>query len=172
MTHASRNICIVVTLSTIIATACSRPGTTSEPPGRPAVPVSSSASWDTLAPERDRFMAEVLKTIAGREMMPAESVFKNIQMPALKPMRSGQLVRAMNLGFARSLGVSCTHCHDTNDWASDAKRPKAVARLMIRMTNQLTQQIRALEGVNQTATVTCTTCHRGSVKPATSLPDR
>jgi cytochrome c553 len=115
-------------------------------------------------------MAEVLSTIAGREMSPAESVFKNVQLPGLKPMRAGQFVRAMNQGYARSLGVSCVHCHVTSDWASDDKAPKVIARSMIRMTNQLTQQIRAFPAVSQTATVTCTTCHRGVVKPATSLP--
>src|SRR5258705_13116266 len=49
------------------------------------------------------------KAIAGQENKPAEEVFKNIQM--LKGMPAARLLRVMEMGYARSLGVNCTHCH-------------------------------------------------------------
>jgi len=115
-------------------------------------------------------MQEVLTSIAGREMMPAESVFKNIRMPGLKSVRADNFLRIMNLGYGRSLGVTCTHCHVAGNWAADDKPQKQIAREMIRMANTLTTQIRSFAGVRQTAIVNCTTCHRGAVIPATNLP--
>ena len=40
--------------------------------------------------------------------------------------------------WAQALGVMCTHCHVTEparDFASDAKAPKKVARVMLQMVN-------------------------------------
>ena len=51
----------------------------------------------------------ILRSIAGRENQPAESVFKNIKI--LKGVPAGRLVNIMNMGFGRSLGVSCGFCH-------------------------------------------------------------
>jgi hypothetical protein len=153
--------------------ACYRSVVTSgqQPPAAsPAAAPSAVQPWDVDGPERDSLASIVLRSIAGRETQPAESVFRNIQMPGLRGMQAAALVRAMNLGYSRSLGVSCTHCHVTNDWASDARPAKTAARAMIRMTSQLAPQIRALEGISPGASVTCTTCHRGSVRPATTLP--
>lgn len=111
-----------------------------------------------------------MRSIAGREQQAAESVFKNLQMPALKSVRAGQLLQIMNLGYARSLGVGCEHCHVPGKWEADDKPAKGIARGMIRMANQLTPTLRAIPNINQQAVVNCTTCHRGSVKPALNLP--
>src|SRR5678815_841638 len=54
-------------------------------------------------------LAELTKQIAGKENLPAEQVFKNIQI--LKGIPAGRLLRIMELGYSRSLGVNCTHCH-------------------------------------------------------------
>jgi len=114
-------------------------------------------------------LAKLRAQIAGREKEPAESVFTNIQ--TLKGMPAGRVLAVMEMGLARSLGVTCTHCHNPENWADDAKRPKGVARDMWKMSaeinNKLLAAIPNLESAKPV--VNCTTCHRGQVKPATNL---
>ena len=40
----------------------------------------------------------------------------------------------------RGLGVKCDHCHDKNDFASDANEHKVIARKMMQMTRSLDKQ--------------------------------
>src|SRR5438552_8993425 len=87
-----------------------QPGPGGPGPGRPGMggpPPSGMMGMppDTAAAERDSLMDVVLKKIAGKEDAPAESVFKDIQI--LKGMNAGRVVRIMNLGFGRGLGVGC-----------------------------------------------------------------
>jgi hypothetical protein len=142
------------------------------PAGTPVTlpaPIPAPAPVDSFVAERDSLMKEVLEHIAGRENAPAESVFKNIKV--LKGMPAGRLPRAMNLGFGRSLGVSCTHCHVAGHWADEDKAQKQITREMIAMVDTINRvmlpRIKNLK--SEHPTVTCTTCHRGSRKPATSL---
>ncbi len=129
----------------------------------------TSAPVDSFAAERDSLMNEVLKSIAGREAAPAESVFKNIQL--MKGVPAGRLVRIMNMGYGKSLGVRCAHCHDSGKWDSEDKPQKQIARDMAAMTRTLNSEmlpkIKNLRSENPV--VNCTTCHRGSIKPAQSL---
>jgi len=74
----------------------------------------------------NRFVQQLSAKIAGRENEPAEQVFKIIQW--LKGIPAGRLLRIMNMGYSRALGVSCTHCHVEEDFASDDKRPKRAAQ--------------------------------------------
>lgn len=57
----------------------------------------------------------------------------------------------------------CAFCHDTNDFASDAKPQKAVARRMLEMTRYTNS---AWSSHVSPAGVTCYTCHRGQPIPA------
>ena len=89
----------------------------------------------------------------------------------LKTESAGRLLAIMNFGYARSLGVNCTHCHNTTKWESDEKPQKQIARDMSSMlgqTNQLIKNIKNLKSVDPV--VNCTTCHRGAIKPALDLP--
>ena len=124
---------------------------------------------DSVAASRDRYAREVLASIAGRENLPADSVFRNIKV--LKGVPAGRLVRMMNMGYGRSLGVSCDHCHDPGEWESDAKRPKEVARQMMAMVGTINGELLPkIEGLkSDQPTVNCTTCHRGNTKPALDL---
>jgi hypothetical protein len=75
-------------------------------------------------------------------------------------------------GVAAALGVQCTHCHE-QDRSSDAKPQKLVGRKMLQMTMAINNEY--LKDVGQPAPpgeskVTCFTCHRGSLKPATAPP--
>jgi len=116
-------------------------------------------------------LAELRKAIAGQESKPAVEVFKNIQMH--KTMPAGRLLRVMELGYAKSLGVNCTHCHVAGAWEKEDKPTKQIARDMSAMVlvinNDQLKNIKNLKGPN--SIVNCTTCHRGQTKPALDLPE-
>src|SRR5687767_8905298 len=115
-------------------------------------------------------LAELRKSIAGKEEAPAETVFKNIQL--FKGVPAARVLRIMEMGYARSLGVNCTHCHIPGAWEKDDKPTKQIAREMAGMVgainNQHLKQIKNLKSAQPV--VNCTTCHRGQTKPALDLP--
>jgi hypothetical protein len=116
----------------------------------------------------DREVAEILKDIAGHETEPAGKVFRNIQLPQFGSMPAGRLLRVMDLGYSRALGVACAHCHVEEDYASDDKRPKRAAREMVAMNQMINERLRTIEALErppQDRFVNCTTCHRGAVDP-------
>ncbi|HUD72004.1 MAG TPA: c-type cytochrome [Dongiaceae bacterium] len=116
----------------------------------------------------DREVAAIMKDIAGHEKEPAEQVFRNIELPQFKSMPAERLLRVMNFGYSRALGVACAHCHVEEDYASDDKRPKRAAREMVEMNKVINERLRtitALERAPQDRFVNCTTCHRGAVDP-------
>lgn len=129
----------------------------------------------TPTPEFDQkaAIAKLREQIKGKEKLPAGEVFKNVKDFAKIP--ASRLLAVMEFGYARSLGVDCTHCHVTDNWASDEKTAKQTARAMRAMNNkinfELLPSIKAFEGRTgrQRAIVNCTTCHRGQAKPATNL---
>ncbi len=116
-------------------------------------------------------LADLRKTIAGQENKPAGEVFKNIQM--LKAMPAGRLLRVMELGYAKSLGVNCTHCHVVGEWEKEDKVTKQIARDMVAMVaainNDQLKKIKNLKSADPV--INCTTCHRGQTKPALNLPE-
>ena len=140
------------------------------------IPRSVAQNNRLNAQEEKRFdqaqrIADLMKQIAGKEDQPAEQVFKNIQM--FKGVPAARLLRIMELGYSRSLGVNCTHCHVVDQWDKDDKPTKPIAREMAKMAqtinNDLLKNIKNLKGPN--SIVNCTTCHRGQTKPALNLPD-
>jgi hypothetical protein len=86
-----------------------------------------------------------------------EAVYKNIQI--LKGLPAYQLIPTMNF-ISASLGVGCDHCHVTGAFEKDEKRPKLVARDMIKMTAALNKT--SFEGKSG---ITCNSCHRGEREP-------
>ena len=125
------------------------------------------APVDSFVVERDSLMNDLLKHYAGRETLAAESVFKNIKI--LKGITVENLLRRMNLGYGRSLGVACQHCHVLGHWEDEDKPTKQVARDMMMMTgrinNELLPAIKNLK--SEKAGVNCGTCHRGTARPGT-----
>ena len=118
-------------------------------------------------------IANLKEKIKGKEQLPAGEVFENVKDFAKMP--AGRLLAVMEFGYARSLGVNCTHCHIPENWASEEKRAKRIARQMRAMGNtingELLGSIKEFEGRTgrDRPVVNCTTCHRGQVKPATNL---
>jgi hypothetical protein len=141
------------------------------PPGGPGgqrVPLTDSARRvrDSLnSARRDSASAMILRSIAGRENQPAESVFKNIKI--LKGFPAGRLVAIMNMGFGRSLGVSCGFCHVPGKWDLDDKEEKNTARLMFAMVQTINRDYMAKVPNDRGAppVVNCFTCHRGNSRP-------
>jgi hypothetical protein len=165
----------------LLGAGCSSARTTASPspvPAREAAPAGApsnaaaqaSPPKDSVTLERERYVAEVRQSIAGKETLPAPQVFKNIKM--LTDVPAGRLLAIMNMGYGKSLGVSCTHCHVPGEWDREDKTQKQTARDMSRMAatinNDLLKNIPNLKGPN--AIVNCTTCHRGQVTPALNLP--
>jgi hypothetical protein len=137
-------------------------------PGGPRVPLTDSARRvrDSLnSARRDSASAMILRSIAGRENQPAESVFKNIKI--LKGVPAGRLVNIMNMGFGRSLGVSCGFCHVPGKWDLDDKEEKNTARLMFAMVQTINRDYMAKVPTDRGSppVVNCFTCHRGNAQP-------
>ena len=119
-------------------------------------------------PKENPHVTELLQTIKGRENRPAGEVFKNVRI--LETMPAGRFLRIMDTGYSRGLGVDCEHCHSEDRWEADEKRAKLAAREMMVMTEEINKTLAALEHIdNSEATINCTTCHRGYVKPATQM---
>ncbi len=130
-----------------------------QPTATPAAPLSATQETN------NRFVKQISESIAGRENLPAEQVFKNIQH--FKGLPAGRLLRIMNGGYSRALGVTCTHCHMEQDFSSDEKRPKKAARemgIMHRSINEQLGKMQNLEPRPQRA-INCSTCHRGAINP-------
>jgi hypothetical protein len=123
---------------------------------------------DSLEKDRAKYVALVMETIKGKENMRADSVFKNIRILKIP---AGRLLKVMELGYSRSLGVSCGHCHNTNDFASEEKAQKEIARQMSAMSKTInTDLLGSIKNLKSSpAIINCTTCHRGEIKPALDL---
>lgn len=156
----------------VLLLACSHPSGR-DPATVPAV--DASTRWtsppDTAAPARTRSLVEARHAIRGREGEPAESVYREIRV--LNGVSADRLLRIMDVGYGRSLGVGCGHCHVEGEWEREDSSRKEVAREMIRMVRHLnTDHLAKIEGLrSDTARVNCTTCHRGTTKPALNLDE-
>jgi len=172
-----RNVArVLVVAALLLAFAAARSALTDadaqgRPPGAPppGAPQFAPLPGDTFAVERDSLMNVVLHEIAGKEGVAAESVFKNIK--TFKGVPAGRLLRIMNLGYGRSLGVRCAHCHVQDKWDSEDKPQKQIARDMADMAHtidaELLPKIKNLH--SEKPFVNCTTCHRNHVIPATNM---
>lgn len=99
---------------------------------------------------------------AGDDTRPATTAFHNVKV--LTDINAAQFMRlqkAMTAWVSPTQG--CAFCHAGNDYASDAKPAKRVARLMLMMTRHINAAWR--QHVAQ-AGVTCDTCHRGQPVPS------
>jgi len=120
------------------------------------------------SPKEAPEVKQILAQIAGKEKLPAKQVFKNLKLLGNVPAE--RLLRIMDIGYSQSLGVSCDHCHVEDRWEADEKRPKRAAREMILFVNRINEQLGQMDEIDSgEATVNCTTCHRGDVKPALQM---
>lgn len=109
---------------------------------------------------------------AAQGKFPPDSLINVKVFAKSTPVRE---VIATMRGWTGALGVRCTHCHvgeegkplNTYDFASDEKRPKEVARVMLRMANAInSDHLSTLPAGGPPALrVSCETCHRGVARP-------
>lgn len=124
---------------------------------------------DTTDFDQEKALEILRKEIEGKEELPSSQVFKNIKV--FKQVPAGRLLRIMEMGFGRSLGVNCTHCHNPKDFGSEEKDQKQIARDMMEMVGKINGELLTqINNLNSDQpTVNCTTCHRGQVKPALNI---
>ncbi len=158
-----------VTVSSFAQTAPATPA--AAPVAAPEVkPAAPKLTPEEIVAERDKFLKEIRAQITGHEKEPAETVFKDIK--TLKGVSAGTLLAIMNIGYSRSLGVSCTHCHTPGEWDKSDKPQKEIAREMGRMSKTINSELlpKIANLQSQKPGINCTTCHRGELKPAHDLP--
>jgi len=115
--------------------------------------------------ERNKFILELEKQIAGKDSLPAEQVFKNIE--TFKGRPAALVLRTMENTISIALGVDCNHCHVEGKWESDEKTPKATTRKMFKMVGEVSKLLKEAVGERQFAT--CYMCHRGAPEPIKGL---
>jgi hypothetical protein len=91
-----------------------------------------------------------------------------------KDISAPDLIATMR-GFTKALGVGCEFCHAEDpqthrpNFASDAKPDKNIARIMMRMTQEINAKylstVQDPDATPADKTVTCGTCHRGNTMP-------
>jgi hypothetical protein len=93
-------------------------------------------------------------------------------------MTTAQILPIMR-NFSAALGTNCGYCHvwtgpglPTNNYASDEKPAKEVARAMMRMATSVNEQLAAAikKPADQLTRVQCMTCHRGAAIPTLPPP--
>jgi len=147
------------------------PGMGGQPGQRPPLTDSARRVRDSVnSARRDSGAAMVMRSIAGHENEPAEKVFKNIKI--LQGIPAGRLVNIMNMGFGRSLGVSCGFCHVPGKWDLDDKQEKETARLMFTMVQTINRDYMSKVPSERGGppVVNCFTCHRGNAQPMGPTP--
>jgi photosynthetic reaction center cytochrome c subunit len=118
----------------------------------------NQASDKDRSPDKDQAPDKnVEKPSSASSAQRTEAVFKNIQV--LKSIPADQLIPAMRF-ITASLGVECEYCHVPDHFDKDEKKPKQIARDMMRMMLAIDQN--SFDGNRE---VTCYSCHRGSPKP-------
>ena len=150
----------------LVSTFQSSNGHTIPEPQAAKEPVASQAG----SFNQEQALAQLRTEITGKENQPAEQVFKNIQL--LKGMPAGRLLAVMEVGYSKSLGVNCTHCHVAGQWEKEDKPTKQITRDMSAMAKAInTEYLKGIKNLKSpNPVVNCTTCHRGQVKPALNMP--
>ena len=166
-----KNACVrVLSLLGLMTMVLAFQSSNGNPIGASPADKGRTVAGQTGSFNQEQALAQLRAEISGKETQPAEQVFKNIQI--LKGMPAGRVLAVMQIGYSKSLGVDCTHCHIAGQWEKEDKPTKQITRDMSEMAKAITtkylKEIKNLKNTNPV--VNCTTCHRGQVKPALNLP--
>jgi len=97
----------------------------------------------------------------------ADSVFNNVNtFTGNQSIKATHFLAVMNY-WGEALGISCSGCHNTKDWASDEKSEKNIARGMYKLRQIINKEI-SINIENEAKIkplVNCGTCHRGNKIP-------
>jgi hypothetical protein len=141
------------------------------PPGAPQGVRRAPAppNWERQDSVRKALINEVLASIPGRENEPAGKVFKNVKLNKDMPVK--QFLTMMDEQYGRSVGASCTGCHQSTnvngvlkvDWANENNKKKQISRLMESMTQDINRDLKKNTGLDEDyPKATCVMCHRGA----------
>lgn len=152
--------------------SCSKRVPVSTPTPVESLAAAPAAARDTMIQaDNDRMMEEVLAKVGDKASLPASQVFQNVSVMPNAPVRHFLII--MNQGYAKALGVRCTHCHVEGNFASDDKRPKRAAREMAAMHRMINDRLQAMENLDLPKAnrfINCSTCHRGTINPLADPP--
>ena len=123
-------------------------------------------SPDSLAALRKPFIDQLNAQIKGHESDPAENIFQNVQI--LKTLTAQQFVTRME-AYGRALGMRCSDCHVTSNFASDTVRAKKTARVMTQIVADINAQEMPKMNANNPPQVSCMTCHHGMNQPSRNV---
>ena len=125
-----------------------------------------------------RFLGLAMLLAATPAALPAQGRFPPDSFTNLKVLPktvSRQELLGTMRGFALGLGVRCTYCHvgregaplDSVNFASDDKRTKRVARVMLDMVDHINGEHLGMvpDRPEPHVVVRCETCHRGVARP-------
>ena len=147
-------------IASSIAVASAQSPAPAASPAAAAAPAGTPSGAPAYAAETEKYLTALQASIKGKEDLPAKEVFKNLK--TLGDVPATRLLRTMQ-AFTRSLGTKCTHCHVAEQWDSEDKEEKQVARDMMAMTRAINEEylkkIKALEA--DKPSVNCVLCHRG-----------
>jgi len=125
---------------------------------------------------RRALVAEVLASVKGRENEPAGKVFKNVQLNKEMPVK--EFLAMMDEQYGRSIGATCTGCHQSTnvggvlkvDYADNSPKKKIIARQMERMTQKINGDLSKVKELDQPyVKSTCVMCHRGAEHMPTTM---
>jgi hypothetical protein len=147
-----------------VAIACTKAIAPAQQPAVPnAPPVNPNQRFN------DSVVQAFLTRLGSRQNDSAGKTFENLELANLRGVPARTFLSIMNGGYSRALGVSCQHCHDLTDFASDAKRPKLAAREMATMHRMINQELGKMRHIKTPPTenraISCIACHRGLIDP-------
>jgi hypothetical protein len=110
---------------------------------------------------------------ADDEWMPEQITNLTVLPKDMPPAEVMQIMRAWN----EALRVDCVFCHvgqakqplSTLDYASDDKKRKETARVMLRAAMQMNEEFKAID-LDEPPVVMCSTCHKRSRHVDADLP--
>ena len=79
-----------------------------------------------------------------------------------------ELMREQMVGMSKELGVTCTTCHNSENFKSDKKMEFKVAKEHMKLTQLLIDA--GMNGQNKAPKASCYMCHRGELRPPFQMP--
>jgi len=128
---------------------------------------SRQSFTDSLKEEREMYIRQILDSLGDKKDRMADSVFRNVQIfGGAGGIKVTHFLGVMNY-WGRALGVSCTYCHRTADWASDSINKKQIARDMYAMRVLLNKEVLPkIKGISTDfPLINCGTCHNAKTSP-------
>ena len=79
-----------------------------------------------------------------------------------------EVMREQMVHMSKQLGVTCTSCHDSENFKSDKKNEFKVAKEHMKLTQLLIDG--GMNGQNKAPKASCYMCHRGELHPPSQMP--